>query len=320
MAEYIHSQQERRAAAAVSTVIQVDLPVNPLSHVYLTHRMQQDLANTQATWGNVLGLMTRVEVLWRGSAVFSLSGVDLAAYNTFCHNVEPWRQNVSGVDNEEVSITHVIPFGRKLFDPLECFPKTIRGELQLQITYAAAFTNFDSVDRTIESVELPQATPRNYLKVTTLAVTPTAAGEVDIELPIGNPIVYVLFFGTTKPAADTATVTLQRGQLLVDNVQRYFSNVDYETWRNLFSHRSRPATAHQGHIHQIDGAAFAQYMDTSSVKYVEDENVLHMGWDFSPLGDDTYLLQTAGKSQVIARITAGDANAIRVLPVELIRV
>jgi len=40
--------------------------------------------------------------------------------------------------------------------------------------------------------------------------------------------------------------------------------------------------------------------------------------DFDPMMDGMYVLDTAGASDIVARIYAGDTNAIRVLPLELI--
>ncbi len=61
-------------------------------------------------------------------------------------------------------------------------------------------------------------------------------------------------------------------------------------------------------------------MDTSVVKYRNDRALQHAYWDFDPLWDDEYLLNTVGASDIVARINAGDTNAIRVLPLELVGV
>jgi hypothetical protein len=230
----------------------------------------------------------------------------------------PWINNRYGDDDDYTFFTFLIPLGRKLYSPMECFPKSTRGELLLQITYASSFTDIDGVSAQIETVELPEASPERFLRVTTLSVTPTAAGELDVELPIGNILAGVLFFGTTVPLADANTQTLTYGQLLIDNVRHYFSHTNFECWRQLAGLRYRPLTAHGYHIHQLDGAAYAQYMDTSVVKYRNDRSIQHLLWDFDPTRDDTFLLDTKGASDIVARLYAGDTNALRVLPCELV--
>lgn len=317
MAEFIHSVLAQNEAVVAGTVISYDLPVNPLSFILLTLRLQQDKADLQMDWDKVDAMLSKVEVLYKGSAIFSANGSDIEALQCVLFGYEPWITNRYGDDDEYTYFTFLIPLGRKLYRPEECFPETMRGELILQITYRAAFTDIDNVSAQIETVELPDAAPERLLKITTLSVTPTAVGELDVELPIGNVLAGVLFFGTTVPLADANVQTLTYGQLLIDNLRRYISHTNYETWRQLAGLRHKPPIAHGYHIHQLDGATYAQYMDTSVVKYRNDRCIQHLWWDFDPTGDDLYMIDTKGFSQFVARLYAGDQNALRVLPCEL---
>lgn len=316
--EFIHSVLAQNEAVVAGTTVTYDLPVNPLSFILLTLRFQQNKADVQLDWDSVDAMLSRVEVLLEGSAIFRANGSDLEALDAMFLGYVPWIGNRYGDDDEYTYFTFLIPLGRKPYHPRECFPRSTRGELQLQITYAAAFTDIDGVTAQIETVEIPDATPERFLKVTTLSVTPTAAGELDIELPIGNVLAGVLFFGETVPLADANLQTLTYSQLLADNIRRYFSHTNYECWGQLPAIRNQPPIAHGYHIHQIDGAAYAQYMDTGVVKYRNDRCIQHRMWDFDPLRDGTFLFDTAGLSQLVTRIFAGDTGAIRVLPVELI--
>ena len=320
MAEFIHSVLAQNETVTAGTVISYDLPVNPLSHVLLTLKFAQDNSNTQMDWDNVDAMIAKVEILYKGSPILSLNGSDLEALDTMLMGFVPWITNRLGDDNELTFFTFLLPCGRKLYDPAECFPRSIRGELILQITYQAAFVDVDAVFAQIETIELPEANPGRYLRVTTLSVTPSAAGELDIELPIGNQIAAVLFFGTTVPAGSTATRTLTYSQLLIDNQRRYFSQTNFECWRQQVAQRFKPPIEHGYHFHQIDGAAYAQYMDTTVVKYRNDRAIQHLIWDFDPNRDDMYLLDTVGASDIVARIYAGDTSALRVMPCELVSV
>lgn len=320
MAQFIHSALAQYEAVTAGTVITYDLPVNPLSFILLTLRFTQNKADVQMDWDNVDAMLSKVEVLYKGSAIFSASGSDIEALQCMMMGYEPWIHNRLGDDNEHTYFTFLIPMGRKLYGPRECFPRTMRGELLLQITYQAAFSEIDNVYALIETVELPEATPERYLRVTTLSVTPTAAGELDVELPIGWPICGVLFFGTTVPLVDANVQTLQYLQILIDNQRRFYSHTNFENWHQLAALRYKPPIAHGYHIHQLDSAAYAQYMDTQVVKYRNDRCIQHHWAEFDPNRDDMYLLETAGKSDIVARIYAGDTNALRVLPCELIGV
>lgn len=316
--EWIHSVLAQNDAVTAGTVVSYDLPVNPLSFILLTLRFQQDKADLQMDWDKVDAMLSKVEVLFKGSAIQSYNGSDLEAMNAMLLGFVPWINNRYGDDDEYTFFTFLIPLGRKPYLPNECFPRSTRGELILQITYAAAFTDIDNVSAQIETVELPDAAPERFLRVTTLSVTPSAAGELDIELPIGNLLAAVVFFGTTVPLADANLQTLTYSQLLIDNVRRYFSHTNFESWRQLAALRNHPPIAHGYHIHQLDSAAYAQYMDTSVVKYRNDRTLQHLFWDFDPNRDDMYLLDTKGASDIVARVYAGDTSALRVLPCELV--
>lgn len=316
--EFLHSVLAQNDAVTANTVVSYDLPVNPLSFILLTLRFQQNKANVQLDWDNVDAMLSKVEVLYKGSAIFSASGSDIEALQCMVLGYEPWIHNRYGDDDDYVYFTFLIPLTRKLYSPHEAFPKSTRGELILQITYASSFTDIDGVSAQIETVELPEASPERFLRVTTLSVTPSAAGELDVELPIGNVLAGVLFFGTTVPLADANTQTLTYSQFLRDNKRIYFSHTNFECWHQLAGLRHKPPIAHGYHIHQLDSAAYAQYMDTAVVKYRNDRCIQHHFWDFDPTRDDTYLHDTKGASDLVARIYAGDTSALRVLPLELV--
>lgn len=320
MPEFIHSVLVQNETVTAGTVMSYDLPVNPLSHILMTLRFQQNKADLQMDWDNVDAMIAKVEVLYKGSAIYSSNGSDLEAVDNMLLGNEAWINNRLGADNEYTFLTFILPLGRKLYNPAECFPRSIRGELILQISYQAAFSEIDNVSAQFETIELPDASPSRFLRITTLSVTPTAAGEMDVELPIGNVLAAVIFFGTTIPLADANLQTLTYSQLLIDNMRHYFSHTNFECWRQLAAHKYKPPIAHGYHIHQIDGAAYAQYMDTSVVKYRNDRTLQHLMWDFDPTGDGLYLLNTQGFSDIVARLYAGDTSALRVLPCELVSV
>lgn len=317
--EFIHSVLAQNETVTQNTVRSYDLPVNPLSFILLTLKFTQTaIGGLAGDWDKVDAMIAKVEVLYKGSAIYSSNGSDLCALDNMLLGYEPWINNRLGVDEEETFFTFLIPLGRKLYCPRECFPRSVRGELILQITYQAVFQEFDEVRAQIETVELPEASPERFLRVTTLSITPSAIGELDVELPIGNLLAGVLFFGTTKPAGAADTFTLQYSQLLIDNQRRYFSHINAESWRQMAAIRHKPPIAHAYHQHQLVATPPAQFDMTGPVLYRNDWTLQHMWWDFDPLRDGTYLLDTAGASDIVARIYAGAQDALRVLPCELV--
>lgn len=233
MAEFIHSVMKQNESVSASDVKTDDLPVNPLSFILLTLKFAQNLANTQAVIANILGLMTKIEVLYKGSSEFSMSATDAFASGRYLLNFESWGVNANGADNELRSFTWLIPFGRALYNPIECYPASRRGELQLQVTFNSSFTNIDGVTYQVETVELPDANPERFLRQTTLSRTPTATGDVEIDLPIGNRISDIILWGTTVPSGATATRTITDIKIKANNVERYYSLTNFESAHNL---------------------------------------------------------------------------------------
>jgi len=319
--EFIQSILEYQHLAVVSTVDNYDLPVNPLSHILITLKMDLDTPGVDSVpnFQTVMNLMARIEVLYKGSAVYSLNGMDCFASGIFVNNFESWAVNHYDYDDTEWAITFLVPMTRKLYSPVECFPRTTRGELILQITWAAAFTGFDIVNFQIETVELPDASPAQFIKQTTKAVTPTATGQLDIELPIGNDISELVLWHETIPVKGTDTTTLEMLEILVDNVNHFYPESNFNVLHNMPG-RVRAAPGYHGyHTHKLSAASYVQGAQISALK-PENHVIphhLHLPFDIFKTGD--YALHTAGASDVVLRVDCGDTGDIRCIPVEVVK-
>ncbi len=319
--QFIHSVLAQDVTCAGGDLVPYDLPVNPLSHILITLKFIRTTAaeaNVPA-FSRVLNLMDRIEVLYKGSAIFSMSGPDAAAAGLLVAGFESWGLNYSGIAVEEGSFTFLVPLTRFLYSERECFPRSTRGELILQITYEAAFTGMTDVQAQIETVELPDAAPEQYLRMTTLSLTPAVAGEHDVELPIGNPISELVLFGTTIPVGAADAATLGFLQVLVDNHRVFYSHTNFETIHNMAG-RMRAAPGYWGyHTHwaPIAGAADAIIDSVIAGNHLLKQYI-HVPFDI--FRDGRYALQTAGKSDVILRIgvDVGGETALRVIPCEIV--
>lgn len=356
---FIHSIQIQREALAVSTLRSVDLPINPISHILLHVRCLNDMGTAalrlnHRALNQMLALITRVEVLYRGSAIISASLTDLAVAYMILTGRQIWQGQIDATDNNRRDVTIPIPLGRRLFDRSECFPATRKGELQLQITSGAAVAGLDTLVIEVETVELVDASPQRYLKMTTATKTPSAVQEEDLELPIGNLVAGVLLFGTTAPNAGGVSATsfsIQDVQMLVNNVQRYFPRSDYEALHGALTQRLDPLI-HNSHSHPIHRTATAG-LATGAVTIADGvagevtggvgatgaasnvtgrlsgnldqvvpddfmENYIYL--DLDPTGDLSYSQDTLGLSRFHLRINHGVVDAIRSIPIELVRV
>lgn len=296
MARIIRSTLIPDETPAADGTYSYNLPVNPISHIMFIIKCLN--VTDEATLANILALVTNLTVANRGQSIINLSAADLYALNTVIFPGVPVFTNLVATDNATRSVGLCIPFGRMLFNPAECFPKSREGELTLSVTVDIATAEADGLILLAETIELPEASPKRYLKATTMARTPTATGQMDVDLPIGNPLAGILLWGTTVPTGTAWTATIDQFRLLVDNVEYDYANAYWEAmhadlvWRGGMPLGSEDAWAND----VIPNYALV---------------------DLSPNKEDLYLLDTAPLASLKARIEAGDTNPLRVIPIEL---
>lgn len=275
-----------------------NLPVNPLSHINLVIKALN--ATDEATLASILALVTDINVSYLGQSILSMSAADLYALNTTLFPGVPVLTNLVATDDATRSVGLVLPFSRTLFNPKEAFPRTKSGELTLTLTVDIATAEADGLILLAESTELPEASVERYLKVTTLTKTPTATGDTDIDLPIGNLLLGNLLWGTTVPTGTSWTTTINKARLLADNIERDYANANWEAmhadlvWRGGMPLGSTDAWAN-------------------------DAIINYALMDLDPNKDGMYAIDTAQLSALKLRIDAGDTEALRVLPMELVR-
>ncbi len=319
---FLRSRLINNEAMAAGAAVRTDaLPVNPLSVVYLTIRAQSTTANAVGSLANLLATISRVEIAYKGQNIVSASPADLVALAAlFSSKVSnPITRGDSANANSWITIP--ILLGRRWYDMDECFPASRRGELLLQITPAAAFTGWGTVTLQAETVELLEAQPKTFLKYTTITKTPTATGDHDTDLPIGNPILGTLLFGTTVPTDASLNKSINQLRLLLDNVEYDYAFTFWETLQaeGLLDVPSFMTLSEHTHRENTAGA-YAQNAATLQALWTTHllENYALLDFDPDLTGD--YALMTEGRSRVTLRINADVADAIRVIPIERIAV
>lgn len=290
------AQDESISAGAVTTY---DLPVNPLSHIVFTLKGLN--VTDEATLAEILARISKVEVTRYGQNILSMSGADLHKFNAVLFGKMPILRNQVATDNATRALTFILPFGRKLYDPTEGLPATNKGELKLQITLSSTETAIDGIIYQIEAAEMIGASPTKYLKTTTISKTPTSGVDNDVDLPLGNKLAGLLLYSTTVPTTTAWTTTIDKIKFLINNIEKMIVASNWESLHGELLMRV-------GHLEQYDGSA-----DT-------DDLVNYAFVDFFPTGNDDYLVETNGVSDAVLRVTAGDGNAIRILPMEIVSV
>lgn len=274
-----------------------DLPVNPLSHLIFTIKGLN--ATDEATVAEILAQISNIEVSHRGTSIINMNAADLYALNMILLGNSPILLNSVATDNATRALSLIVPFSRQPFDLKECFPRSKRGDLLLQITVDIATAAFDGIIFQVEAVELLDASPSRHLKVTTLTHTPSATGDSDIELPIAYTYAGILLWGTTIVTSTAWTNTIEQVKLLADNTERLYSLANWESLRGDLVMRCGDEPGH--------------------IVAKGDDQIAHYAYlDFSPYNSDDFLLNTAPLNALTLRITAGDTNACRALPVELL--
>jgi hypothetical protein len=311
------------ASLTASTSRSDDLPVNPLSVIMVTVKALNDtgtLTDYNALTG-LLGFVSKLEVTYQGSAVISGSLADLARVSALITGRGPRQLDMSNTNNNIRGIMVPIVLGRRPYWAKECFPAVRRGELKLLSTFGAAPTGLDTFVYQIETVELLGATPSHYLKYTTISKTPSATGDHDVDLPIGNLLAGVTMFGTTAPTGASFNASLGQVKLLVDNVEAYYSQTNWESLNGDLQLRAQGNEHSNQHTHASDlAAAYTQFQQTDEQENQLDffNNYAHL--DLDPLQDDNWLLDTRGRARINLRINADVADAIRLLPWEIVPV
>lgn len=322
--EFLRSIIVERASLPASTQLDlVDLPVNPVSHLLLTI----EAVNTTTTAGNYsfiddfYAYIDRVEVLFKGNSVINASLRDAWALSMCLLTVIPGQVKPRRTNSERRAATFILPFSRRLFDPAECFPASSRGEFQFRITTGATPPGLGSFTYTLDAVELLNAEPERFVRFTTFSGAASAVGEHDRDLPRGNPIVGVLLFANTVHATSEASNTIRDVKLLVDNKEMYYQLANWDALHSDFLSRLGLGVQQIPHTHAVDiadaGGTFRDSLEPDLMPFTV-ENYAYL--DFDPARDGNFLLQTEGRGRVAMRITYGATDAMRYLPIELMKI
>lgn len=299
MGEFIRSSLLKNYTTATE-VKKIDLPVNPLSHIIIS--MDGYNVTDEATLAEMLAFINSVQVTRSGQTIINLQSEDLYSENCYLFRRRPILEGKVATDNQRRVLSLIVPFGRKLYNPEECYPATKKGELTLTLDTTVPTASLDNSQLNVETVELVGATPQRYLKsVMSTIQAPAATGDRDWDLPIGNDLVAILLRMTTFSQASSHSYGVDGFTLMVDNKEYGYSFA-----------RTQCLVADMGHL--LDGqtgiiAAQGVVLPADSV-FV----------DFDPHGDGQWLVKTAGKSRVHAVLNMGVAEATYGTVLELVNV
>lgn len=287
---------ERHATA--TEVIQENLPIGPLSHLILT--IDGYNATDEATLAELLAFINNVQVTHHGVGVIDVQSEDLYGINAFLFRKLPEVTGRLATDNEQRTLTLIVPFGRKIFNPLECYPGTKKGELVLRVDTTIPATSWDNSTISIDAVELVGATPAAFLKCLRKALTaPGATGEFEVELPLGNKLVACQFRLVTVPTTSSHAYGVDLVKLKINNKEYGYTSADMMCMmgeRGLRIGAPNTTIAAQG----LGPLELQAWLDC---------------W---PVDNDEWLIDLAGKESAKLALTYGVNEAVNLTTMELV--
>src|SRR5713101_3130791 len=171
-------------AAIVASAVNgpIDLPVNPLSFILFRIRVTraaETVGGIYTMLNDIVKLITNVNVQLLGQNIVNGSLQDIMMFAAHMCGVHP-RVTRSVVTTGAVAeAVFCIPFTRKLFWDREALPPVARGNLRFQFTAGALPANFTAMSWAVESLELIEAAPVQYLKYIANTKALTATGQFD---------------------------------------------------------------------------------------------------------------------------------------------
>lgn len=319
---FLHSIAKPLTAFTAGAFATTDLPVNPLSMLLLNFEITRANPAAGAVYkavDDLLDNVTSIIVKHKGENIIAGTLKDLLVVNMMNHYSRIGWSNLTDVSGAISRFTVPLCFGRKRYDPNECFPATSRGNLTFDCTRAANPASFTALSLSIESVELIEANPAQYLKYTPNAQT-AVVGQYDQALPIGNKYLRLVFFDTGLQTLTTGVSSWGQVKLLKDNVEQYYPLSDAQTLAGMLNTQIGSDGVFAGHRHQtvtaVGAGVFTDEADEAASKGFRG----YFQMDFDPNNDDMYAMDTAGAADIKIRAVGTSATAVRVTPVELVTV
>lgn len=317
---YLHSiAMPVTTIATGASIAPVDLPVNPLSALFLRFEVTRAAPAALLTYeavDDLITAITAVRVLHKGEQVISGSLRDLMMLNAVYQHAEPGATKLHPVGAAVDSMVFPICFGSRLYDPLSCFPATTRGNLRLEMDTAAFPAAYTALRLSVEALELIEAQPKEHLKYVTQARA-AIVGQFDAPLPLGNPLVGILLFDTAIATLATDVSSWGTIKLLKDNVEQYHPLSDFQTLAGMLENQLGASfIRNSGHVHKFVAADALSSMTDSAAQLISTGSRGYAYLDYDPLRDGAYQLETKGAADIKIRAQGASATNIRYLPIE----
>lgn len=222
--EFLRTRLIERHTTATE-VLEEKLPTDPLSHLIIT--LDGYNATDEATLAELLGFLNNVQITDHGSAIFDMQSEDLYGIQAYLQRRLPEVTGRLATDNYTRSISLIAQFGRKLFNPDECYPARKSGDVILRLDTTVPATSWDNSTVEVDVVTLPGASPSHWLKQYRKAIAaPGATGDSEIDLNRGNELLACQIRMTTVPTTSSHTFGIDQIALLANNKEFQLAAAD----------------------------------------------------------------------------------------------
>lgn len=325
MGRFLHTVAVQDQLISADGIQSFPLGPNPLSCLLVALRPLNDTGTLTnfASYRQICTAINRLTLSYRGESIVSGRGEDLAALAYFRHGIIPYQGQHDQTDDERRCVVLPIMLGRHPYNSKCCLPASHRGELQLEMDFDIADTGYDGLRISVEAIELLDAKPTEFERTVTYAQTFGATGPNDVQMAAGNPCRGILVFGTTGFAGATPAPSWGRMKVLLDNEEAGYAATDFEVAQSLHSLWGRQPPTYDFHIHNFEpvagivtiGPPFNVGGTSASVQTFDRYAYL----DLDPTKDDEFTLPTRGKSSFAIRGDAETADAVRAIPIEVVK-
>lgn len=313
----IQNQKLNDSLASVAGVLTYQMPVNPVSAVLL--EIEAGLSSGDAVDNLVvfLGKISSLNFNYFGTRIWSLLATDL--YRV-AKALGVWsnKQQISGqAFNSRRSMVLCLPFGRRLFDPTECFPAVKQGATSLDINFTADPALYSSYTINCHPIQLPGAAPGRFLRCNSATWTPAAVGGQLYDLPRTATCLGVgITQGHSIP--QSAASSFDFLELLINDQQAWYNNIEARTMRAMAGRRMTQGTDGEIHVHNAaPGSAYVQNALSNGQLDSTDVAELFTWLELDPTGDGTYAVDATALSAFQLSVDITTAEALNVLPVML---
>jgi len=289
------------AHTMATEVVPYDLPISPLSHLIITIEGTNEEA-TEVTIAQILAFLNSVAILHTGRQIINLESEDLAALNLYLFGSGGQALAPEASDTQHMAYTLIVPFGRTLFNPDECYPATRRGEFVIVLDTTVPDTTFVNAVISISAVTLPEASPTHHLKATLLSIgAPGATGEQDVVLPIGNDLLALLIGMTSFAGAAEFLFGADDLRLLFDNKEL-----------QIVSSKAPELIGEM--MLRAPGTVRSTPLQAGLIPNT------YTWMDFDPTRDGTFMIDTRPAARIKLRVNFGVNEALNITPLELVTV